>query len=242
MSYCRTLVFALILAVVGLAAAAPALAQSYGTGDQELIIAATEFRPLDISNTAYQLKDDGYLVGIGDYIAPIHLPDGAAISKFCVYAYSNSGAMIGVSGLSRSLAEPGQTVDQTSWGNVIQAPSDGYAAACTDGDLGYTIRSMHDPGTGVARYSHHLRAHIPSSASGIGGVRIIWHRQVSPPPDAATFLDVPASDPGFQFIEALVASGITAGCGGGNYCPDATLTRRQMAVFLSKGLGLHWPN
>jgi hypothetical protein len=37
-----------------------------------------------------------------------------------------------------------------------------------------------------------------------------------------------------------VASGITAGCGGGNYCPDAPLTRGQMAVFLSKGLGLHF--
>ena len=27
----------------------------------------------------------------------------------------------------------------------------------------------------------------------------------------------------------------------GNYCPDAPLTRGQMAVFLSKALGLHWP-
>jgi S-layer homology domain len=65
---------------------------------------------------------------------------------------------------------------------------------------------------------------------------------VKPPPQEPTFGDVPASDPAFQHIEALVASGITAGCGGGNYCPNANLTRRQMAVFLSKALGLHWPN
>jgi hypothetical protein len=32
----------------------------------------------------------------------------------------------------------------------------------------------------------------------------------------------------------------TAGCGGGNYCPDAPLTRGQMAAFLSKALGLHF--
>ena len=51
---------------------------------------------------------------------------------------------------------------------------------------------------------------------------------------------MPLSDPAFQYIEALVKSGITAGCGGGNYCPDGTLTRRQMAVFLAKALGLHW--
>jgi hypothetical protein len=69
-----------------------------------------------------------------------------------------------------------------------------------------------------------------------------WHRTVSPAPVTATFGDVPTSDPAFQWIEALVASGITAGCGSGNYCPDAPLTRRQMAVFLAKGLGLYWPN
>jgi hypothetical protein len=76
------------------------------------------------------------------------------------------------------------------------------------------------------------------------GVRLIWHRQVSPAPAVPTFNDVPTSDPGFQYIEALVASGITAGCNTAppQYCPDATLTRRQMAVFLAKALGLHWPN
>jgi hypothetical protein len=52
---------------------------------------------------------------------------------------------------------------------------------------------------------------------------------------------VPTSDGAFQYVEALAASGITSGCGNGNYCPDAPLTRRQMAVFLAKALGLHWP-
>jgi hypothetical protein len=75
----------------------------------------------------------------------------------------------------------------------------------------------------------------------IGAVRIQYRLQVSPPPADASFGDVPTSDPAFQFVEALAASGITAGCGGGNYCPDQPLTRRQMAVFLAKALGLHWP-
>ncbi|MBI5839884.1 MAG: S-layer homology domain-containing protein [Chloroflexi bacterium] len=35
-----------------------------------------------------------------------------------------------------------------------------------------------------------------------------------------------------DWIEALYSDGITAGCGGGNYCPDASTTRAQMAVFL----------
>ena len=46
------------------------------------------------------------------------------------------------------------------------------------------------------------------------------------------FNDVGASDFAASFIEQLAADGITAGCGGGNYCPNATITRDQMAVFL----------
>jgi len=65
--------------------------------------------------------------------------------------------------------------------------------------------------------------------------------QVSPAPGTATFGDVPTSHPFFQYVEALAASGITGGCGSGNYCPDAPVTRGQMAVFLSKALGLQWP-
>ena len=61
-------------------------------------------------------------------------------------------------------------------------------------------------------------------------------------PALATFNDVPTTDPAFQYIEALFASGATGGCGGGAYCPNAPVTRRQMAVFLAKLLGLHWPS
>jgi len=76
--------------------------------------------------------------------------------------------------------------------------------------------------------------------SRIGYIEVHWRRTVSSPPAAATFSDVPSSHPFFQFIEALASSGITGGCGGGNYCPDDPLTRGQMAVFLTKALGLHW--
>ena len=34
------------------------------------------------------------------------------------------------------------------------------------------------------------------------------------------------------WIKQLVAEGITAGCGNSNYCPDAPVTRAQMAIFL----------
>jgi hypothetical protein len=52
------------------------------------------------------------------------------------------------------------------------------------------------------------------------------------------FSDVPCSDPFAAWINELVARGITAGCGGGLYCPASPVTRGQMSVFLSRGFGL----
>src|SRR5262249_39919763 len=73
-------------------------------------------------------------------------------------------------------------------------------------------------------------------------VEIWWHRSVSPAPATPTFNDVPANHPFFQYIEALAASGITGGCHGSppKYCPEAPVTRGQMAVFLAKALGLQF--
>ncbi|HEX4441576.1 MAG TPA: choice-of-anchor tandem repeat GloVer-containing protein, partial [Thermoanaerobaculia bacterium] len=50
----------------------------------------------------------------------------------------------------------------------------------------------------------------------------------------ADFLDVPQNDIFHDYIEAVARVGITAGCGGGNYCRDSPVTRAQMAVFLEK--------
>lgn len=83
---------------------------------------------------------------------------------------------------------------------------------------------------------------IVGTANQNAGATLWYHLQVSTPPVTATFGDVPTDHPQYQFVEALAASGITVGCGSGNFCPDATLTRGQMAVFLSKALGLHFPN
>jgi hypothetical protein len=73
-------------------------------------------------------------------------------------------------------------------------------------------------------------------------VRAQWRRQVSPAPGVATFPnDTPTTHPFFRFIEALAASRITAGCAPQSFCPDAPITRGEMAVFFAAALGLHWP-
>ena len=50
----------------------------------------------------------------------------------------------------------------------------------------------------------------------------------------ATFGDVPCSNPFSAWIYELVARNITAGCGGGNYCPTDSANRGQMATFVIK--------
>jgi len=58
------------------------------------------------------------------------------------------------------------------------------------------------------------------------------------PPACGTpmFNDVPASSPFCRWIEELARLGVAGGCGNGNYCPSAPVTRDQMAVFVLRTL------
>jgi len=57
------------------------------------------------------------------------------------------------------------------------------------------------------------------------------------PSCSGAFTDVACSDPDARHIQLVYDRGITGGCATSplQYCPDATLTRAQMAVFLVKG-------
>ena len=52
------------------------------------------------------------------------------------------------------------------------------------------------------------------------------------------YLDVPETSPFCRWIEALTNGMASGGCGGGNYCPLAAVTREQMSVFLTVIFGL----
>lgn len=56
-----------------------------------------------------------------------------------------------------------------------------------------------------------------------------------PTPYSGAFGDVHAGDYNADYIQSFFEEGYTAGCGGGNYCPDAIHTRAQTAVFILKG-------
>jgi len=59
---------------------------------------------------------------------------------------------------------------------------------------------------------------------------------LAPAVSAQTFGDVPTNHWAYTFIEELADRGITSGCGGGSFCPDAPVTRAQMAVFLIRAI------
>jgi hypothetical protein len=61
-----------------------------------------------------------------------------------------------------------------------------------------------------------------------------------PPAATGIFADVALNDPSAAWVEQLFAEGITAGCATNplRYCPDHSVTRGPMAVFLVRAFGL----
>ncbi len=85
--------------------------------------------------------------------------------------------------------------------------------------------------------------YCPSSPATREQMAVFVLRTLDPalnPPACGTpmFGDVPASSPFCKWIEELARRGVVTGCGGGNYCPAAAVSREQMAVFLTGTFGL----
>jgi len=194
--------------------------------------------------------------------APLDLPNGAEITQLCavVNDFSARGAVsLALVGWEYPNVDGGAPTPAQVLANVstdfVGIP--GIAVACLVPAVPIRVRSSGnldgDADAGWTAYA--LRAAFffgpcggqPTVASGgdllgFGAAVVSWRRTVAPAPSVATFADVPTSHPFFPFVEALASSGITTGCGGQNFCPGDPLTRGQMAAFLAKALGLHWPN
>jgi len=85
--------------------------------------------------------------------------------------------------------------------------------------------------------------YCPTSAVTRDQMAIFVLRTLEPalnPPACVTpmFGDVPASNPFCKWVEELARRGVVSGCGAGNYCPSAAVTREQMSVFISATFGL----
>ena len=94
-----------------------------------------------------------------------------------------------------------------------------YEAGITGGCS--TSPMMYCPGSAVTRAEMaifllrgmHGSAYVPPTATGLFG-------------------DVAVGSFAADFIERLSVEGITAGCGGGNFCPNNAISRAEMAIFL----------
>ncbi len=172
--------------------------------------------------------------------AQIEVPDGARLELIGIWGYDDAeDSDLHWVVMRNCETVPPESETVVAQGDIAQSEGNFLAAAglneetVNNKQCGYTVRlRLTDPGDPPAGFAIRVRK-----------VAIVWTRQVSPPPAAATFNDVPTSHPFFQFVEALSRSGITAGCSAAPplYCPDEPLTRGQMAVFLAKALGLQWP-
>lgn len=70
-------------------------------------------------------------------------------------------------------------------------------------------------------------------------LRVRYGADYAPPaPSGFIFQDVSANYWAAAWIEQFSVEGITSGCGNGNYCPDATVTRAQMAIFMTRAFDL----
>ena len=163
----------------------------------------------------------------------VHLPSGALLEA--ITTYTNDTDAVGSVAYTLLVADLGAGTSTTPFN---------FATTGTPG-----IERVLRPVSPAITVNNDRRSYSLCIFHGaIGGTNqnagaTFWYRlQVSPAPATATFGDVPVGSSIHRFVEALAASGITGGCGGGNYCPDAPLTRGQMAVFLAAALGLHFPN
>jgi hypothetical protein len=175
---------------------------------------------------------------LAERYASIHLPTGVQIEAFRWWAFDDDPSQDLYIRVYESCQPPfvaGPPVF-TQVGSGQTSGSDGHQSGVLAGG-GYTVSNLNCHSFALLFWDPDAD---PSDLY-LQKLRVQWSRQVSPAPSTASFGDVPTNHPFFQFVEALAAAGITGGCGGGNFCPDAPLTRGQMAVFLAVALGLHFP-
>jgi hypothetical protein len=219
--------------------------EQYGTNCCQILqVPASAFTVIDAAadGTMSEGTGTGYAtLNPGSFFtrvwAPLTLPTGVVIDFLDLYYYDT---------------DPVGDICVDIWGfsGTTSPATTVLATTCSSGNAGFgyasnttSITVKNSVISGGYQYALVVYEDAASPNQQFRGVDLWWNRQVSPAPAVATFNDVPTNHPFFQFVEALSASGITAGCQTSPplFCPDAPLTRKQMAAFLAKALGLYWP-
>jgi hypothetical protein len=204
----------------------------YNVGADDMMARLEGWANFELFNNAEALpaQDNSTL----DLSGPIHLPSGVILESAEIFYFddsptNNPAGFFAIAGIDGSVDSLGSV--------AFPATSAGSTS----------VEFVFPPNTVVDNETYHYSFNMTLLDSGATGhrfyrARIHYRRQVSPAPALATFSDVPVEHQFHRYVEALVASGITAGCGGGQFCVNTAVTRGQMAVFLAVALGLHFPN
>jgi hypothetical protein len=233
-----------LLGILGLLGSLAALAQTssrgvvvlnFGTTTSKVTLPAVSFLLVEGTEDGIGVAATRSCVSVDPctWLAGVSLPSGARITELELEACDADSASKVAFGLRRHPAPVQDAVP------IVIGASTGIAD--TPGCALFPVAVDHTVDNAANSYVAEVSA-APGVNVRFGALRVAYELQVSPAPAEATFGDVSTSHPFFQFVEALAASQITAGCGDGNFCPDAPVTRGQMAVLLSKALGLHFPD
>ena len=104
---------------------------------------------------------------------------------------------------------------------IKEVAAEGVASGCTATTFCPDTNTTRAEMSVMLLRGEHGSAYVPPAVGGSTG-----------------FTDVSTSYWAAAWIKQLAAEGITSGCGGGNYCPESSATRAEMAVFLVKTFSL----
>ena len=191
----------------------------------------------DMQRTAAPLSEGGFTTFTrrdGTFQSSVRLPSGVQITGLELSACDSNLEPGGTNVSLVYCPEPnGGCQGIASVTSIAQAGSDFCRVFGTDVAEGTIVDNLNN--------TYALRV-MTFGGDGFRSVKVFYEKVLSPAPATATFGDVSPGHIAFRAIEALAASGITQGCGAGQFCPSQTLTRAEMAIFLARAFGLFWAN
>jgi len=233
----------------------------YGGNTAFMVIPVSRFQPFTSNFSVTTASDGVYKRALGDngliLEAPLELQPGTEVQQVCTFWHdtdaTNDGGFEGLAAVSANeLPSDNTTIPNGqafSITGVTPTGAPGYVVSCQQLNPTFTVRSIADLDDADAlahavAYSFVVIVDFsPQADVSFGGAGIFFRRLITPTPATDFFDDVPVGHQQHQYVEALRISAITSGCSVSPplYCPDAPLTRGQMAVFLSRIVGLWWP-
>jgi photosystem II stability/assembly factor-like uncharacterized protein len=194
----------------------------YASGDNGVAVFERSFLDVPDGDPFWSAVDaaamNGITAGCGqDNFCPEAINSRAQVSVFLLRA-KNGAAFLPPPATGSVFGDVPASAFAASW--IEELAAEGISAGCGGGNF--------CPNAALSR-----------AEGAVMVLKALHGSDFNPPPATGTvFADVPADAFAASWIEELAAEGISAGCGGGNFCPDASLTRAQAAALLAHAFQL----